>query len=80
MGVVTDNITMQCTDMTEAWEINSDRRSAVRVAGIPTTAGRAATKGWVLYCINARAQGQAEANTKQHNEAGENNGQQRHLC
>jgi hypothetical protein len=34
----------QCTDMKRLWEINSDGRSAVRVAGKPTTAGRAATK------------------------------------
>ena len=30
--------------MKRLWECNSSSRSAVRVAGIPTTAGRAATK------------------------------------
>ena len=46
--------------------INSDSRSAVRVVGIPTTTGRAATKGWVLYCIDARkrAGSKAEANAE----------------
>ena len=48
----------QCTDMKRVWEINSDSRSAVRVAGQPTTAGRAATKGWVLYMASTHVRKQ----------------------
>ncbi len=35
--------------MRRLWEYNPGSSSAVRVAAVPTTAGRAATKGWVLF-------------------------------
>ena len=44
------------TDTRECGRSTLTAALAVRVVGrVPTTAGRAATKGWVLYCNDARA-------------------------
>jgi len=45
---------MQDTDTREVGRSTLTAALAVRVVGVPTTAGRAATKGWVLYSYGAR--------------------------
>ena len=58
--------------MKRLWEYNSGSSSAVRVAAVPTTAGRAATKGWVLYIASTHVLKKIGRGTqRQHNEAGE---------
>ena len=57
--------------MKRLWEYNPGSSSAVRVAAAPTTAGRAATKGWVLYCNDARTDAEGRGRQQYNTWAGE---------
>ena len=57
------------TDTRECGRSTLTAALAVRVVGrVPTTAGRAATKGWVLYCNDARthAEGRGQQQSTTH--------------